>query len=155
MVFLSGVSYIRLCDLTVRNAPERGVEVGDTWEFVAEHIEIIGLMVEDSDDAAIYVEGASDVVVEGCVTRESVSSGIGIWYTARVAVRGNVVVNARNNDDRGDQEWIFIAGVQDFEVAQNELYMENADFQTVEGMKKLRNRAAFLTSSLGSSGLVV
>lgn len=129
LVFLSGVSYVRLCDLTVRNAPEHGVEVEDTWEAVAEHIEIIGLTVEDSDDAAIYVEGASDVVVQGCVTRESVSSGIGIWYSARVGVRGNEVVNARNNDDRGDQEWISIAGVQDFEVADNELYMENANFR--------------------------
>jgi len=129
LVFLSGVSYIRLCDLTMQNAPAHGVEVEDTWEAPATHIELLGLTVQDSDDAAIYVEGASDVVVEGCQTRESVSSGIGIWYTARVAVRGNVVVNARNNDDRGDQEWISIAGVEDFDVSDNELYMENADFR--------------------------
>ncbi len=129
LVFLSGVSYIRLCGLTVRRSSEHGVEVEDTWEAVAEHIELVGLTVEDSDDAAIFVEGASDVAVEGCQTRESVSSGIGIWYSARVAVRGNEVVNARNNDDRGDQEWISIAGVQDFEVSENELYMEAPDFR--------------------------
>jgi Right handed beta helix region len=129
LVFLSGVSYVRLCDLTVRRSDEHGVEVEDTWEYPAEHIELIGLTVEDTEVAAIHVEGASDVNVEGCVTRESVSSGIGIWYSARVAVRGNVVVNARNNDDRGYNEWISIAGVEDFEVSDNELYMENADFR--------------------------
>jgi len=129
LVFLSGVSYIRLCDLTVRRSPDHGVEVEDTWESVAQHIEIIGLTVEDSDVAAIHVEGASDVAIEGCLTRESVSSGIGVWYSARVAVRGNEVVNARNDDDRGYNEWISIAGVEDFEVAENELYMEAADFR--------------------------
>ena len=129
LVELSGVSWIKLCDLTIRGSSEHGVAVRDTYEAPAAHIGLLGLTVESTEVAAIHVEDVSDVVIERNVTRESVSSGIGVWYSARVAVRDNEVVNARNDDDRGYNEWISIAGVEDFEVAGNELYMQAADFR--------------------------
>ncbi|MBW2528867.1 MAG: right-handed parallel beta-helix repeat-containing protein [Deltaproteobacteria bacterium] len=129
LVELSGVSWIKLCGLTIRNSAEHGVSVRDTYESPAAHIGLLELTVEATEVAAIHVEDVSDVVIERNVTRESVSSGIGVWYSARVAVRDNEVVNARNDDSRGYNEWISIAGVEDFEVAHNELYMQDADFR--------------------------
>jgi hypothetical protein len=130
LVHVEGPSWIRLCNLTIRNASEYGVEVGRSDEGdVPAHIALLGLTVERVEEAAIYIEGATDVTIERNHTRDSVSSGIGVWYSARVAVRDNVVVNARNDDARGHEEWISIAGVQDFEVARNELFMEAATFE--------------------------
>lgn len=129
LVSVVGASHVTLCSLTVRNSPGHGVSIQDDDEGVRPvGVAAIGLQVLDSDDAAIYVEDASDVVLEGNVTRESVTSGIGVWYSERVAVRGNTVVNARNDDERGHEEWISIAGVCDFEVSGNELYMDDPDF---------------------------
>jgi len=128
LVDLAGISHLRLCNLTVRSSAEHGVAVNDTWETPTSHVALLELTVEDSGDAALYVEDATHVVIERNHTRESVSSGIGVWYSQQVAVRDNEVVNARNNDDHGDQEWISIASVADFEVSGNELYQDNPDF---------------------------
>ena len=129
LVSLVGASHIRLCSLTIRQSANHGVSVQDNDEGdVPTDVSVVGLSVYDSDNAGIYVEDADTVVIEDNVTRESVTSGIGVWYSGHVAVRHNEVVNARNDDERGHEEWISIAGVCDFEVAHNELYMDDPDF---------------------------
>ncbi|MBN1774628.1 MAG: VCBS repeat-containing protein [Deltaproteobacteria bacterium] len=129
LVSVVGARHVTLCSLTVRSSPDHGVAVRDDHEGTTPvGVSVVGLQVLDSDDAAIHVEDAEQVVIQGNVTRESVTSGIGVWYSERVAVRDNVVVNARNDDDRGHEEWISIAGVCDFEVSGNELYMDDPDF---------------------------
>ena len=120
-----GRSYIKVCGLTIRNSPLYGVAAGQDSDEVPEWIHLVGLDVENSGEAAIYVEGVSDVVIEQNLTRDSVSSGIGVWYSSRVAVRHNQVVNARNNEDLGHEESISISGTADFEVSNNEIWLDN------------------------------
>ncbi len=135
LVSIVGASHVKLCSLTIRQSANHGVSVQDDDDGnVPSDVSIVGLSVFDSDDAGIYVEDADTVVIEANVTRESVTSGIGVWYSNDVVVRNNEVVNARNDDDRGHEEWISIAGVCDFEVANNELYMEEPTFDGHTGI---------------------
>lgn len=129
LVSIVGASHVTLCSLTVRSSPGHGVSVQDDDEGVRPvGTAIIGLSVLDADDTGIYAEDVDGIVIESNQTRETVTSGIGVWYSTSAAVRHNEVVNARNDDERGHEEWISMAGVCDFEVAHNELYMDNADF---------------------------
>jgi hypothetical protein len=130
LVSIVGASHIKLCSLTIRESPNHGVSIQDDDDGdVPTDVSVVGLSVFDSNNAGIYVEDADTIVIEDNVTRESVTSGIGVWYSERVAVRHNEVVNARNDDERGHEEWISIAGVCDFEVADNELYMDDPTFE--------------------------
>jgi len=135
LVSIVGASHIRLCSLTIRQSANHGVSVQDSDDGdVPTDVSVVGLSVFDSDNAGIHVEDADTVVIEDNLTRESVTSGIGVWYSNQVAVRNNEVVNARNDDERGHEEWISIAGVCDFEVADNELYMDDPDFEGHSGI---------------------
>jgi len=134
LISILGASHIKLCSLTVRSSPNHGVSVQDSDEARPEHVAVVGVSVFDSGNAGIYVEDADDVVIENNTTRETVTSGIGVWYSNNVAVRDNEIVNARNDDEKGHEEWISIAGVCDFEVASNELYMDHPDFEGHSGI---------------------
>jgi Right handed beta helix region len=128
LIQIEGQNYIKLCNLIIRNSKNHGVSVRHTWDRETSHIGIFGLEVLYSQNAAIHVYKSSYVVISDNYTKESITSGIGVWSSTQVAVLGNEIVNARNDDDLGHEEWISIADVSDFEVAYNELYMFEADF---------------------------
>jgi hypothetical protein len=88
---------------------------------------IQGLTVINSDDAAIYARASQNLDIQNNHTRESNSSGIGVWSSAYITVKHNLIVNARNAPTiayGGHEECISIASTRNFEVSYNEVYYE-------------------------------
>jgi hypothetical protein len=147
LVEIAGQSHVAVCGLTVRGSAEHGVLVtssdeGDPSAFVT----LVGLAVEDAGEAGIYFEDVEDSSIQGCSTYYSVSSGIGVWYSARISVRDNTVANARYDEELGHEESVSISGTSDFEVSGNEVYLEqgvpctagNAAIKAKEGSQRGR-----------------
>jgi hypothetical protein len=65
------------------------------------------------------VDNSSHISVENCYTYNTVSSGIGVWNSDNVIVRGNEVELACND---GSQECITIAITDQFEVSYNHVH---------------------------------
>ncbi len=99
------------------------------------HIEVRGLQVINvgphRDNAGILVKDCNDIVIVGNVTRNTLSSGIGVWRSHRVMVVDNEVELACND---GGQECITLAGVDDFEVAYNHVHHSGPGSQGGEGI---------------------
>lgn len=125
LVELAGQSHVELCNLTIRGSRSHGVMVVGSDGVPAAFVTLRGLAVEHSDEAGIYLEGAEDCVIQGCHTYYSVSSGIGVWYSERISVRDDVVVNARYDEEEGHEESVSISGTSDFEVSGTEVYLED------------------------------
>jgi len=119
LVQLESVNYVRLCNLVVINSKKHGVVAG-----AADHLALIGLSVEHSGKAGIYFEGVKNSSIEKSQSRDSISSGIGVWYSSQIAVRGNKVIDALNSLTDASQESLTISGTSDFEVADNEVYLD-------------------------------
>lgn len=83
------------------------------------YVSIADLRVEDSSRAGILVDRSDHVSVERCFTRNTFSSGIGVWASRNVTIIGNEVVLACN---RGGQECITVAGTDTFEVRGNRVH---------------------------------
>jgi hypothetical protein len=131
LVKIAGLAYITLNHLTIQNSGYIGVYANAFYSpFVATHnITFSNLTVLNSHDAAIKIAGGSFVTVDHSSTRESVSSGIGIWNSDHVLVDHNKIVNAHNisEADGGHEECISIANTFDFEVSYNEVSFEGMD----------------------------
>jgi len=85
----------------------------------AAYVRISGLAVNNSADNAIAVTRADHVVIDNCSTYDSHSSGIGVWSSNDVTVRGNRVQLACNN---GNQECVTVAGTSNnISVIKNEI----------------------------------
>ncbi|MCS7055460.1 MAG: right-handed parallel beta-helix repeat-containing protein [Thermoflexales bacterium] len=87
------------------------------------YIRVIGLRITNAgpglNAAGIYVNRSSNIIIERNHTYNTVSSGIGVWRSANVAVLNNEVELA-NND--GYQENITIASTSNFVVAGNHVH---------------------------------
>ncbi len=87
------------------------------------HIRVVGLRVinagVDQDHAGILVDRSESITVEDCYTYNTVSSGIGVWRSSDVVVRGNEVELACND---GSQECITVAITDGFEVSHNHVH---------------------------------
>jgi hypothetical protein len=126
LVFLQGVSYVQICGMVVRSSAYHGVAVTKFYEpeVVPEHILVSGLTVERSGQAAIIVRHTRFAIIDSNITRGSVSSGVGVWYSSDVTVSHNQVVNARDDEVAGHEESISISGTERFDVYGNEVYLE-------------------------------
>lgn len=82
-------------------------------------ITVSGLNVANSRFAGIYVQRSSDIIILQNHTTNTVSSGIGVWDSLRVTVRGNDVSRACRG---GMQETITIANTDRFDVAGNHVH---------------------------------
>jgi hypothetical protein len=132
-ISIDQINYLKLCNLVVLNSTQYGVKVGG-----GNHINLLGIAVENAGEAAIYLEGTEDLVVDGCHTRSSVSSGIGVWYCKRAAVRHNKVVNACGDADKSHEESISISGTEDFEVSDNEIWFDTTPVETGSAAIKIK-----------------
>ncbi|MEK7767217.1 MAG: right-handed parallel beta-helix repeat-containing protein, partial [bacterium] len=95
VVHLEGLSWIEVRGLTVQNAGPGEVAAG-----------ILGKRCEH-------------IVIRGCRTEGTASSGIGVWFSKSVLVEGNDVADACRN---GSQECISVAGCDGFEIAGNTVH---------------------------------
>lgn len=87
------------------------------------YIKVINLTFINAPGPAVYVHSSNHIQILNCHTRNSLSSGIGIWSSDSVLVDGNTVVNARNAAN-GYEESISIARTTNFEVSNNDVSMD-------------------------------
>lgn len=83
------------------------------------------------DNAGILVKDSDNIRIEGNFTRNTVSSGIGVWCSYKVVVTGNEVELACND---GGQECISIAGTDEFEVSYNHVHHGGPGNNGAEGI---------------------
>ena len=84
-----------------------------------EYVNVRGLRVTSSRATGIMVRESRFVTVEDCYTHDTADSGIGVWRSADVVVKGNEVVKACNG---GSQECITIAGSERVQVVENHVH---------------------------------
>jgi len=86
----------------------------------ASWIRIGGITVQNAgpsmNAAGILVDGGSNVIITGCNTYNTVSSGIAAWDCSDITFSSNQVELACND---GEQECITVAGTSDFTVSGN------------------------------------
>jgi len=124
LVKISGKQYITVTKLTVQDSSYFGVYITSYNGVQSQYIELSGLSVLNTKDAAIKTYQSAYLTLRNNSTRESGSSGIGVWQSDRVLVDRNTVVNARNRTlaDGGHEESISLASTTNFEVSNNEVY---------------------------------
>jgi hypothetical protein len=87
------------------------------------HIIVKGLRIINAgphrDNAGILVKDSDNIRIEGNVTYNTVSSGIGVWRCYKVVVTGNEVELACND---GGNECVSIAGTDEFELSHNHIH---------------------------------
>lgn len=128
LFYLKDKHYIKIENITIQNSRDMGIYVLGTYSPRTNTTNIIlsNLRVLNSNDEAIKVFYGDTILVEKTYTKESVSSGIGIWNSNNVLLDDNTVVNARNAPaGTGHEECISLANVTNFEVKNNEVYYEN------------------------------
>jgi hypothetical protein len=98
----------------------------ETGLFVVEdrnYIRISGLCVinagPNDNNAGIYVDNASYIIIENNYTYNTVSSGIGVWGSDNIIINNNEVELACND---GEQELITVAGTDGFEIRNNHIH---------------------------------
>ena len=100
-----------------------GIELhGRDGVFVVAERECVtarGLRVINSRATGIMIRESRHVVVESCYTHDTADSGIGVWRSSDVLVKGNEVVRACNG---GSQECITIAGSERVQVIGNHVH---------------------------------
>ncbi len=146
LFYLSNKHYIKIQNLTIQNSKDMGVYAVGTYSprINTTNIILSNLKVFNSNDEAIKVVYGDTILVEKTYTKESVSSGIGIWKSNNVILDGNTVVNARNAPAAvGHEECISLASVTNFEVKNNEVYFEN--FQNYLGSAGIDAKVIKLT----------
>jgi len=94
-----------------------------------DYIRVYGLNVIDSQDFGIYAADSAYIDVQYNTTRNTESSGVGMWRCDRVWVTHNTVVNARcvTLANGGHEESISLAVTTNFEVAYNDVSMDGVE----------------------------
>ncbi len=116
------------------------VTLPDSWGGLVElrevsYWQLIGLRVEhagqDDDHAGILVQASDHILVQGCSTYDTHSSGIGVWRSSEVTVHGNDVELACND---GSQECITMAVSDHFQVSFNVVHHSGPGSNGGEGI---------------------
>ena len=94
--------------------------------FVVEdrrYIKVSGLRIKNAgpndNNAGIYVDNSSHIIIEKNYTYNTVSSGIGVWDGSNIIIDGNEVRLACND---GEQEDITVSGTDTFEIKNNHVH---------------------------------
>jgi hypothetical protein len=94
------------------------------FHFQGAHwVTLRGFRIEKSSWFGVLVDADSDhVTVDSCQLDVSQASGLAAWFTTNVTFTRNQVRRACESRADGCQECISVAGVNGFEVADNEVY---------------------------------
>lgn len=112
----------------------------ETWSGLLyisgrEHLAITGLTFTRAgpyvNNCGILIENSNSIIVENNTISDTVSSGIGVWNSRNITIKGNEVVGACND---GEQECITIAGTVGFEVASNHVHHNGPGSNGGEGI---------------------
>lgn len=82
-------------------------------------LRVSGITVVHSGAAGIFVHDSERIVIDDDTTRDSVSSGIGVWKSRNVVIEHSEVELACND---GSQECISVAQTSEFEIRYNHVH---------------------------------
>lgn len=95
------------------------------------YIRVVGLNVNNSSVAGVFVGSSHFITVERNRTNNTYQSGIGVWQSGDILVDSNEVVLACND---GDQECITVAQTDGFEVRGNHVHNTGPGSKGGEGI---------------------
>lgn len=125
LVQIQGKSYIKVQNLTLRNASVNCVNVSENSSGKhSSFIELTGLNLQNCTKKGIQIRYADNVLVkDNNINHISYSSGIGVWYTTYATIDHNTITNAHyyHECQGAYDEALTIASVNHFEVKNNTL----------------------------------
>jgi hypothetical protein len=125
LVQIQGKSYIRVQNLTLRNATVNCVNVSDNPSGArSAYIELTGLNIQNCNKVGIRVRSTDRLLVkDNQINHINYSSGIGVWFSTDVIVDHNTITNAHyyHECQGAYDEALTISGVNRFEVKNNTL----------------------------------
>ncbi len=113
-----------------------GISWGGSWNGLFDisgksYIQIRGLNVVNADYAGFWIEDSDHILIEDCYTYNTFSSGIGVWSSSYIAIRGNEIELACND---GEQECITVASSNHCEIYENEVHHNGQGTNGGEGI---------------------
>lgn len=101
-----------------------GISWGSTWNGLFDvsnksYIQIKGLSVKNADYGGIWIENSDHIIVQCTYTYNSLSSGIGVWYSSYITIENNEIELACND---GEQECLTIANSDNCEISKNNIH---------------------------------
>jgi hypothetical protein len=125
LVQILGKSYIKVQNLTVRNASVNCVNISDDVAGVrATYIEITALTIQNCNKVGIRTRSSDQLLLkDNRINHTNYSSGIGVWWANDVVVDNNIITNAHyyHECQGAYDEALTISGSNRFEVKYNTL----------------------------------
>jgi hypothetical protein len=125
MVQIQGKSFIKVQNLTIRNASVNCVNISDNSSGTrASHIEISALTLQNCNKVGIRARFSDQLLIkDNLINHINYSSGIGVWYSSDVIVDHNTITNAHyyHECQGAYDEALTISGTNRFEIKNNTL----------------------------------
>ncbi|HSM25395.1 MAG TPA: right-handed parallel beta-helix repeat-containing protein [Anaerolineaceae bacterium] len=125
LVQILGKSYIKVQNLTLRNASVNCVNISDNSSGNRSNfIEISGLTIQNCTKVGIRARTSDNLLIkDNKINHIKYSSGIGIWWSKNVVVDNNTITNAHyyHECQGAYDEALTISNSRNFEVSNNTL----------------------------------
>jgi len=125
LVQILGKSYIKVQNLTLRNASVNCVNISDNSSGVrSNYLEISGLTIQNCTKVGIRARSSDNLLInDNKINHIKYSSGIGVWWSNNVVVDHNTITNAHyyHECQGAHDEALTISGTKNFEVSNNTL----------------------------------
>ncbi len=113
-----------------------GISWGSSWNGLLDisdksYIKIIGLTIQNSDYAGIFLENSTNIELKNNYIYNTFSSGIGVWNSNDIVVENNEVELACND---GGEECISVANSYNCEIFENNVHNNGAGTNGGEGI---------------------
>lgn len=125
LVQIQGKSFIKVQNLTIRNASVNCVNISDNSAGTrSSHIEISALTLQNCNKVGIRARFSDQLLIkDNLINHVTYSSGIGVWYSSDAVVDHNTITNAHflHECQGAYDEALTISGTNRFEVKNNTL----------------------------------
>jgi hypothetical protein len=125
LVQILGKSYIKVQNLSLKNASVNGVNISDNSSGVrSKYIEITSLTIQNCTKVGIRARNSDNLLInDNKINHILYSSGIGIWRSTNVIVDFNTITNAHyyHECQGAHDEALTISNTRNFEVSNNTL----------------------------------
>lgn len=85
------------------------------------YVRVTGLRLENSTWSGILARRCEHLIIDHNTTRETVSSGVGVWRTDDARVEANEIIRAVNSHD-GSEEWLTMGTGTNFVIRGNVIH---------------------------------
>ncbi len=125
LVQIQGKSYIKVKNLTIRNASVNCVNISENSSGSgSSYIEVTSLTIQNCNKVGIRARITDHLLLkDNLINHINYSSGIGVWYSTNVIVDHNTITNAHyyHECQGAYDEPLTISGINHFEVKNNSL----------------------------------